>query len=52
MAAIPARVLLVDDDAGIRDLMAMLLATVGYEVSTAKHGFDALPEMNRKKPRL
>jgi DNA-binding NtrC family response regulator len=51
MAAIPARVLLVDDDAGIRDLMAMLLATVGYEVSTAKL-LRCAPRDEQKKTRL
>lgn len=36
------RILVVDDEPGIRDSLAMLLTDVGYEVSTAVDGFDAL----------
>lgn len=39
------RVLLVDDDPGVRESMAMLLAEAGYEVRTAQHGFDALLQL-------
>ncbi len=51
-ATISARVLVVDDDAGIRDVMAILLGARGYEVNTAKHGLDALSQMKRKKPAI
>src|SRR5690242_9478774 len=36
------RVLVVDDEASIRKTLAMILEAAGYDVSTARHGFDAL----------
>ena len=36
------RILIVDDEPSVRESMAMLLTDVGYEVSTAIDGFDAL----------
>ena len=36
------RVLVVDDESSIRKTLAMILSTAGYDVSTARHGFDAL----------
>jgi CheY-like chemotaxis protein len=39
------RILVVDDDPGIRESLAELLCGEGYEVSTAEHGFDALLQL-------
>jgi two-component system, OmpR family, response regulator MprA len=36
------QVLIVDDDAGVRDSLALLLKASGYEVSTATNGVEAL----------
>jgi len=46
------RVLIVDDDPSVRDSVAMLLASDGYETSTAENGFDALLQMKSKVPEL
>jgi two-component system, OmpR family, response regulator MprA len=37
------RILVVDDDAGVRDVLADSLATEGYHVATAASGAAALP---------
>lgn len=39
---ISRRVLLVDDDAGIRNLLARVLSTIGCTVATASDGVEAL----------
>jgi DNA-binding response OmpR family regulator len=36
------KILLADDDAGVRNTLAMVLASAGYDVSTAEHGIDAI----------
>jgi CheY-like chemotaxis protein len=36
------RILVVDDEEGIRQTRALFLSALGYEVSTAENGFDAL----------
>ena len=46
------RVLIVDDDPSVRDSVAMLLASEGYETTTAENGFDALLQMKSKIPEL
>jgi len=46
------KILVVDDDAAIRDSLTMLLQTSGYEVSTAVHGFDALLQLKREVPAI
>ena len=46
----PASVLVVDDDSGIRLAIALVLQAAGYEVNTAKHGFDALVLLRTKTP--
>jgi CheY-like chemotaxis protein len=52
--AIPNRsryqILLVDDDASVRNTLAMLLTSVGYDVATAKDGFEALLHLKRALP--
>ena len=44
------KVLVVDDDATIRESLTMLLTEEGYEVTTAAHGFDALLQLKRSTP--
>src|SRR5512142_1222844 len=36
------QILLVDDEKSVRESIAMLLTSVGYDVATAHDGFDAL----------
>jgi DNA-binding response OmpR family regulator len=45
-------VLLVDDDPGIRESIALLLISAGYDVSTAEDGFTALLQLRRTLPDL
>ena len=42
---IGSRVLVVDDEASVRDSTSMLLKSAGYAVRTAEHGFDALLQL-------
>jgi len=44
------RVLLVDDEASIRETTGRLLAAAGYEIVTAENGFDALLELKKRTP--
>jgi CheY-like chemotaxis protein len=44
------RILVVDDDASVRNMMAMLLNASGYQVSAAEHGFDALLQLRVPPP--
>jgi DNA-binding response OmpR family regulator len=46
------RLLAVDDDPAIRDLLQMSLSEEGYEVRVAKDGFDALAQMRGALPDL
>ncbi len=48
----PRRVLVVDDDFSIRELIAMVLADEGYEVLTAADGAEALTLVGRRPPDL
>ena len=43
------RVLVVDDDAGVRNFLRMLLELEGYEVATVRNGIEAL-EVQRSDP--
>ena len=43
-------VLIVDDDADIRDMMRMFLETDGYRVIAAADGQDALQQLQRARP--
>ena len=47
-----ALILLVDDDPSIRDTLATLLLGHGYDVFTARDGFDALLQLKRVVPDL
>src|SRR5690349_2520034 len=43
-------ILVVDDDAGVRKSMVLLLAFAGYRVRTAVHGLDGLLQLRRTLP--
>src|SRR5579864_596232 len=45
-------ILVVDDDDAIRNSLAMVLQSSGYDVSTAIHGFDALLQLKRSVPAI
>ena len=45
-------VLVVDDEAPIRDILSFYLKRAGYQVLTAGHGLEAIAEMDRLKPDL
>jgi CheY-like chemotaxis protein len=44
------KILVVDDEACIRDSTGVLLAAAGYEVHTAENGFEALLELKKWTP--
>jgi len=44
------RVLVVDDDEGVRALASQVLREAGYDVATAADGFDAQQVFNRGRP--
>ena len=44
------RVLVVDDDQGIRDVLSTLLEDEGYDVRTAADGLEGLAEAERSRP--
>ncbi len=44
------RILLVEDDPDSREVIAMLLISQGYDVSTAENGLAALSQLNREVP--
>jgi CheY-like chemotaxis protein len=46
------RLLVVDDDPAIREMLEMLLDSEGYEVATATNGADALEALPRVHPDL
>ena len=46
----PAPVLVVDDDAGIRDMLAAVLEDEGFVVTTAAHGTEALERITAQRP--
>ncbi|MBI3968984.1 MAG: response regulator [Chloroflexi bacterium] len=48
----PVRVLIVDDDEDIRNLLSTVLAEEGYDVLTAPHGAAALDIIARSHPNL
>ena len=46
----PARILLIDDDAGIRDSMRMPLEYEGYEYSSAASAEEGIAAIQRESP--
>jgi two-component system nitrogen regulation response regulator NtrX len=51
-AAPPARILVVDDEAGVRQALAQLLEYEGYEVATAGGGAEGLARLEQQRPHL
>ena len=51
MASLP-RILVVDDEEGVRSFLAAALTDEGYDVRTAVDGIDALDAMRRWSPDL
>jgi CheY-like chemotaxis protein len=47
-----SKILFVDDESCMRELMAMILTEEGYEVSTATDGLDALAQLRSSVPDL
>jgi CheY-like chemotaxis protein len=45
-------ILVVDDDSAIRDSLALVLQSGGYEITTAINGFDALLQLKRSLPAI
>jgi DNA-binding NtrC family response regulator len=52
MAASQSRLLVVDDEPCIREMMADLLLAEGYEVLIAQDGFDTLSHLEARRPDL
>ena len=48
----PLRILVVDDDAELRDVLAQAFADDGYDVVTARNGAEALEHVRPGSPRL
>jgi len=46
----PARVLVVEDDAGTQRLLSKQLTAKGFEVTIATNGFDGLMQLEMSKP--
>ena len=46
------KILVVDDDEGVRETLVMVLRSSGYDVNYAIHGFDALLQMKRILPSI
>jgi CheY-like chemotaxis protein len=52
MALAKHEILVVDDDSAVRDSLALLLKSSGFEVSSAINGFDALLQLKRRLPAI
>jgi len=46
------KILVVDDDANIRELLQMFLASKGFEVTLAAEGMEAVSALKRERPHL
>jgi response regulator RpfG family c-di-GMP phosphodiesterase len=49
-APVPASVLVVDDEVGVRDLLSRWLASGGYDVKTAANADEALSRLHETRP--
>jgi DNA-binding response OmpR family regulator len=48
----PAKILAVDDELALTDLMKFHLVRAGHEVTTAANGWEAIDEVRRNRPDL
>lgn len=48
----PKKILVVDDEANIVDLLKVILRSVGFEVESASNGVEALEKIRRARPDL
>lgn len=48
----PAKILIVDDDPDIREALAMILESRGYEVISAEDGLEGMATLKAEKPNL
>ncbi len=46
------KILIVDDELDIRDLLSMFLENEGFEIETAVDGLDAIEKINISRPNL
>jgi len=46
------KILIVDDDPDIRDVLTLVLETQGYEIKTARDGIECFERLNEEKPDL
>jgi CheY-like chemotaxis protein len=46
------RVLIVDDDSGIRNITSMVLEVNNYDVAAAENGIEAIPLLKNKRPHV
>jgi CheY-like chemotaxis protein len=46
------RLLVIDDDSTIREMLELVLGSEGYEVTTVAHGAAALRELDRVQPNV
>ena len=46
------KVLVVDDDPDIRDVLTVILESEGYQVLTARNGVECIARLNKEKPDL
>ena len=50
--AIKHEILVVDDEAAVRETLALVLQSAGYETTRATNGFDALLQLKRRLPAI
>ncbi len=47
-----SEILIVDDDAAVRNSLSLVLKSAGYDITTAINGFDALLQLKRRLPTI
>jgi CheY-like chemotaxis protein len=51
-SSVKHEILVVDDEAAVRDSIVLVLQSSGYEVTAATNGFDALLQLKRRLPAI
>jgi len=49
---LPYRILLAEDDRSVRESLALVLVSAGYDVTVAEHGVDAIFLLQKMRPHL